>query len=401
MPKLTKRIADATKPATDREIFRWDSELRGFGLRVKPTGVKSYIIQYRTPAGTSRRLTIGQHGVLTSEEARKEAKIQLGRVAKGDDPAADKAAARNGISFAAFAERYLSDHAATKKKPSSVRMDQINLKKHILPALGRKRLDSVSRADVVRLHHSMRATPGAANRCLALLSKMMNLAERWGERPDGSNLCRHVEKYRENKRDRFLSTEELAQLGAACQRCDQDGTMGRSFLALVRLLIFTGARLSEIQKARWEWVDIKSGVLRLPDSKTGAKIIILPAPALEVLARVTRISGNPYIITGEDNRYMVSVWKPWAILCERAGLKDVRLHDLRHSFASIGAAGGMSLTIIGSLLGHKQTQTTSRYAHLAADPLKAAANRIAIDIAASMSPQHLGAAAVVALSRKR
>jgi integrase len=142
-------------------------------------------------------------------------------------------------------------------------------------------------------------------------------------------------------------------------------------------------------------------VLRLPDSKTGAKIIILPAPALEVLARVTRISGSPYIITGENNRYMVSVWKPWAILCARAGLKDVRLHDLRHSFASIGAAGGMSLNIIGSLLGHKQTQTTSRYAHLAADPLKAAANRIAIDIAATMSSQHPGAAAVVALSRKR
>jgi len=399
MPKLTKRIVDATKPPPDSEIFRWDSELRGFGLRVKPTGVKSYIIQYRTPVGTSRRMTIGQHGVLTSEEARKEAKVQLGRVAKGDDPAADKAAARNGISFSAFAERYLSDHAATKKKPSSVRMDQINLKKHILPVLGSKRLDLVSRADVVRLHHSMRATPGAANRCLALLSKMMNLAERWGERPDGYNPCRHVEKYRENKRNRFLSAEELAQLGAACQRCEENGTIGQSFLALVRLLIFTGARLSEIQKAQWEWVDIKSGVLRLPDSKTGAKIIILPAPALDVLARLTRVNGNPYIITGEDNRYMINVWKPWAILCERAGLKDVRLHDLRHSFASIGAAGGMSLNIIGGLLGHKQTQTTSRYAHLADDPLRAAADRISSTIAAAMTASPKGSRDVVPLKR--
>jgi integrase len=400
MPKLTKRIVDATKPAPDREIFRWDSELRGFGLRVKPSGVKSYIIQYRAPTGTSRRMTIGQHGLLTPEEARKEAKIQLGRVAKGDDPAAEKAAARDGLSFAAFAERYLSDHAVTKKKASSVRMDRINLKKHILPALGRKRLDLIGRADVIRLHHSMRATPGAANRCLALLSKMMNLAERWGERIDGSNPCRHVEKYRENKRDRFLSAEELAQLGAACLRCEQNGTMGRSFLALVRLLIFTGARLSEIQKAQWEWVDFKSGVLRLPDSKTGAKTIMLPAPALDILARLIRVNNNPYIITGENNRYLVSVWKPWAILCKQAGLKDVRLHDLRHSFASIGAAGGMSLNIIGRLLGHKQTQTTSRYAHLAADPLKAAANRIAIDIAAIMNPQHPSAADVVTLSRK-
>jgi len=400
MPKLTKRIVDAAKPTSDREVFRWDAELRGFGLRVKPTGVKSYIIQYRTRTGISRRMTIGQHGVLTAEEARREAKVQLGRAAKGDDAAADKANARDGLSFATFTERYLSDHAATKKKPSSVRMDRINLNKHILPILGRRRLDTIGRADVVRLHHSMRDAPGAANRCLALLSKMMNLAERWGERPDGSNPCRHVEKYREHKRNRFLSADELARLGAACLRCEKDEKLGLSFLALVRLLIFTGARLSEIQKAQWDWVDFKSGVIHLPDNKTGAKTIMLPAPALDVLARLARVDANPYIITGEGNRYLVSVWKPWAVLRALAGLKDVRLHDLRHSFASVGAAGGMSLNVIGGLLGHRQTQTTSRYAHLAADPLKTAANQIAAAIAATMNPKHVGAE-VVPLKRKR
>ena len=202
-----------------------------------------------------------------ANEARKEAKIQLGRAAKGDDPAADKASARRGLSFVAFTERYLSDHATTKKKQSSVRMDRINLSKHILPIFGRKRLDAIGRIDVVRLHHSMRNVPGAANRCLALLSKIMNLAERWGERPDGSNPCRHVEKYRENKRSRFLSANEFARFGEVCQRCEQDGTIVPSFLALVRLC----ARLSEIQKARWDWVDFEAGTLRLPDSKTGAK----------------------------------------------------------------------------------------------------------------------------------
>jgi len=337
---------------------------------------------------------------LTSDEARTQAKIQLGRVARGDDPAAEKANARDGVSFAAFAERYLSDHAATKKKPSSARMDRINLQKHILPILGRKRLDILGRADVIRLHQSMRDTPGAANRCLALLSKMMNLAELWGNRPDGSNPCRHVEKYRENKRNRSLSAAELARLGVACQRCEQDGTISPSFLALVRLLIFTGARLSEIQKAQWDWVDFESGVLRLPDSKTGAKTVMLPAPALEVLSRLIRVDGNPHIITGENGRYLVNVWKQWAILREVAQLKDVRLHDLRHSFASIGAAGGMSLNIIGGLLGHRQTQTTLRYAHLAADPLKAAANQIAGAIAATMNPRN-GSSEVVPLKRNR
>jgi integrase len=400
MPKLTKRVVDATKSASDHDVFEWDAELRGFGLRVKPTGVKSYIIQYRTMTGISRRVTIGQHGRLTADEARTQAKIQLGRVARGDDPAAEKANARDGVSFAAFAERYLSDHVATKKKPSSARMDRINLQNHILPILGQRRLDKVGRADVVRLHQSMRDTPGAANRCLALLSKMMNLAERWGERPDGSNPCRHVEKYREKKRNRFLSAEELARLGAACRRCEQEGKIGSSFLALVRLLIFTGARLSEIQKAQWDWVDFESGVLRLPDSKTGAKTIMLPAPALDVISRLVRVDGNPYIIRGEGNRYVVNVWKRWAILRELADLKDVCLHDLRHSFASIGAAGGMSLNIIGGLLGHRQTQTTSRYAHLAADPLKAAANQIAGTIAATMNPDNVGGD-VLSLRRQR
>jgi integrase len=331
-------------------------------------------------------MTIGQHGVLTPDEARKEAKFHLGQAAKGRDPAAEKAKARGGSTLADLAEQYLAEHASAKKKPSSVRMDRINLNKHILPLLGRKQVESINRVDVHRLHFSMRNSPGAANRCLALVSKMMNLAERWGIRPDGTNPCRHVEKNPEKKRKRFLSTEELASLGNACRAGEESGKIPLTFLALVRLLIFTGARLSEIQKARWDWIDLKAGVLHLPDSKTGAKSIFLPAPALSVLTHIPRVDGNPYVITGIGNRYLVNVWKQWALLRNMAALNDVRLHDLRHSFASVGAAGGTSLNIIGGLLGHRQAQTTARYAHLSADPLKVAADRIASTIAASMEP---------------
>jgi integrase len=345
-------------------------------------------------------MTIGQHGVLTPDEARKEAKIHLGRATKGDDPATEKAKARGGPTFADLAEQYLTEHAVAKKKPTSVRMDRINLNKHILPLLGRKQVESISRADVRRLHHSMRDTPGAANRCLALVSKMMNLAERWGIRPDGSNPCRHIEKNPEKKRKRFLSTEELARLGDACRIAEGGGKIPLAFLALVRLLIFTGARLSEVQKARWDWVDLEAEVLHLPDSKTGAKSIFLPAPALDVLTHLPRLDGNPHVITGIGNHYLVNVWKQWALLRDMAALNDVRLHDLRHSFASVGAAGGMSLNIIGGLLGHTQAQTTARYAHLTAGPLKDAANRIASTIAATMAPNRKSAE-VVPLSRTR
>jgi integrase len=339
--------------------------------------------KYRTRDGRQRWFTIGRHGSpWTPELARREAQRLLGAVANGEDPAAAKQETRGAATFAAFAERYLADHAIAKKKASSIRMDRINLAKHILASLGRRTLNEISRADIARLHSGMRQTPGAANRCLALLSKMMNLAEGWGLRPDGSNPCRHIQKYSEHSRKRYLSTEELLRLGAACTEAEREELP--YFAALVRLLIFTGARLSEIQKARWDAIDFGTGSLRLADSKTGAKTVILPAPALELLAHLPRVDGNPHVIPGEGGRYLVNVWKPWNRLRTLAKLPDIRLHDLRHSFASVGAASGMSLNIIGGLLGHTQAQTTKRYAHLATDPLKAAANQIADTIAAAM-----------------
>ncbi|HZK90155.1 MAG TPA: site-specific integrase [Stellaceae bacterium] len=214
------------------------------------------------------------------------------------------------------------------------------------------------------------------------MSTMFNLAERWGLRPDGSNPCRHVDKYPQHRRERFLSPAELARLGDALVAYD-----GSPYtVAAVKLLVFTGARLGEILGLRWEWIDFERGEARLPDSKTGAKTLHLPPPALAVLAGLPRLDGNPYVIAGaKPGAALVNLEKPWRAIRQSAGLDDVRLHDLRHAFASVAASSGMGLPIIGKMLGHSQPATTARYAHLASDPVKAAAAAVAGKIAAAMS----------------
>jgi integrase len=241
----------------------------------------------------------------------------------------------------------------------------------------------------------MRSTPGAANRVLALLSKMFNLAERWGLRPDHTNPCRHVERYVERKMERFLSPEELARLGAALAAAERGETEMPSAIAAVRLLAFTGARAGEVLGLRWEHVDLQSGCLRLPMSKTGRKVIHLNEPAIGVLAELAeRKTDNPWVIEGaKPGSPLVNIRKPWHRLREAAGLPDVRLHDLRHSFASVAVAGGLSLPVIGALLGHSQPATTARYAHLAADPLRAAAEAVGTRLGAAMMPRERVSAA--------
>jgi hypothetical protein len=211
---LTLRSINSHKPKASRYVI-WDGGVSGFGLRVTPSGERTYVLKYRTRDGRQRWFTIGRHGSpWTPELARREAHRLLGEIADGNDPVATKLGHRATVTVGLLAERYLADHAEDKKKASSIRMDKINLSKHILPALGKRSLNEIDRADVARFHSSMRKTPGAANRCLALLSKMMNLAEAWGIRPDGSNPCRHIQKYPEHPRKRYLSYGVLCKEGA-------------------------------------------------------------------------------------------------------------------------------------------------------------------------------------------
>jgi integrase len=215
---------------------------------------------------------------------------------------------------------------------------------------------------------------------------MMNLAEAWGLRVDGSNPVRHVAKYHEDKRERYLTRQELQRLGAVLADA-QDRSIENPFvIAAIGLLVLTGARLSEILTLRWDHVDLENQVLRLPDSKTGAKLIYLNAAAIKLLRGMPRMQANPYVIAGKKpGARLINLQKPWRRIRARASLPDVRIHDLRHSFASIAAGAGMSLPMIGKLLGHTQPATTARYAHLAADPLRAAADVIGGEISTMMS----------------
>ncbi len=377
MPKLTKRLVDSIKPE-EKDVVLWDSEVKGFGLRVmKNTGYKSFIIQYRTQ-GRSRRLTIGRYGRMTLDRARKVARGKLSAVDQGGDPAEEKKVGRQAVTIKELAKRYIAEHAKVKKKASSAFRDERLLERFILPAIGNRQIKAITRADVAQLHHKIgQETPIQANRTLAVLSKMMTLAIRWGLYPD-ENPCRHVERFKERKRERFLSQDELARLGQVLAEAEEKKEISPTAAAALRLLALSGLRRGEVLSLQWDWIDFQRGVIFFPDSKTGQKVTALGGPVLELLGNIPKTAGNPHVFAGKKfGRPLYDINGPWRLVREKAGLKGVRLHDLRHTHASVGAAAGLSLPTIGALLGHTQAATTQRYAHLAQDPVKQAADQVA------------------------
>lgn len=379
MPKLTKTVVAALCPR-DRAYICWDTELRNFGVRVYPSGQASYVIGYRTVPGrrgVKKTYVLGACTLYAPEQARDLARQYLLEIRNGADPVQDKADRMKAPTVADLAERYMIEHAEPKKKPSSVRMDRTNLRLHVLPALGSRLVTEVTRADMAHLHHAMRGTPGAANRVLALLSTMFGLAETWGWCPLHSNPTARLTRYRERKMERFLTPEELGRLGAVLREAEEAQTEMPSVLACIRLLIFTGARLSEVLGLTWTQIDWGRGLALLPDSKTGEKPLRLPPPALGVLRRLTPLPGNPYCLPGRRLcRPLSNPHRPWYRLCAAAGLEGVRLYDLRHTYATTAGELGYSLPMIGALLGHRHQATTARYTHLVRDPVTQAAERV-------------------------
>ena len=383
--RITKTVVEKAE-AGEKDSFVWDTEVKGFGVRVRPSGQRYYVLKTRI-SGRQRWFTIGQHGSpWTADTARNEALRLLVDINSGKDPSAQRYAKKLAIDVAGLAERFLEEHVAQRCKEKTQRDYQQIVEQHIVPALGKRGIADLVRSDVSKFHHDLRKTPYMANRCLAVLSKMMNLAEEWGLRQEGTNPCRHVKKYKEEQRQRWLSEEELKRMGKALRTAEQKGTHTPWFLAAIRLLLFTGARLSEITTLKWEHVDLKAGLLKLPDSKTGKKVIPLNEPALAVLQNLPRDQDNPYVIVGKKPQsHLVEIQKPWRRLRASAELPDLRIHDLRHNYATVAAGLGQGLPLIGKLLGHSQAQTTMRYAHADQDPLKAATNAVGQNISDALN----------------
>jgi integrase len=382
--KITKRTVDQLS-RTECDSILWDTEIKGFGVRCRRSGAKHYLLKTRV-GGRQRWLTIGRHGSpWTPDKARLEVLRLLGLKAAGHDPALARDRHKGAITIAALGTRFLSEYVTQHCKPRTAEEYQRAVERYINPIIGRQRIADLTRADVTRLHHHFRDRPYQANRALAVLSKMMNLAEAWGLRSDGSNPVRHVKKYREDKRERYLTGQELQQLGAALTDAQTKRTESPFAIAAIGLLVLTGARLTEILTLRWAHVDLENGVLRLPDSKTGAKLIYLNDAATKLLRTMPRIQGNHYVIAGKKaGARLVNLQKTWRRIRARACLENVRIHDLRHSFASVAVGAGMSLPMIGKLLGHTQPATTARYAHLAPDPMKAASELVGNAISTAM-----------------
>lgn len=373
MSRLTIRSIEAMAPA-EKDYIVFDGDVPGFGVRVFPSGKKSYCIQYRA-GGRTRKVTFARVGTSTPDEARKLAKKLLQGVAEGENPAQARINARRAPTLAAVCDRFLADYVEQRLKVTTQREYRRAVELFIKPALGTFKVEDVTRADVSDLHHKHRHIPYQANRTLGVLHKLFNLAEIWGLRPDGSNPCRHVPKYRESKRERFLSAGELQCLGQVLDQLQAENLESPFVVGAFKMLVLTGCRLMEIQTLKWEYV--KEEHIALPDSKTGARRIPLPLAARNVLASLPLVPGHVYVFPGTvDGKHLTDLERPWRRIRKLAGLEGVRIHDLRHTYASHAVARGMNLPMVGKLLGHTQIQTTMRYAHLADDPIRAAAGDV-------------------------
>jgi len=386
--KLTKAQITSLKAGNQDQVI-WDSSLPGFGVRVKPSGVKAFVLQYRNQHGRSKRLTLGRVGQITLDQARKEAIRLKGSVSLGSDPANERQKSLSGDTIRDLADRYMEDHCKGRCKDSTMLAHQWLLDKYILPKFGAHKISELQSEDIAKYHQSLRKTLYNANRMLGLLKAMFSKAEQWGSLPANANPASNIKPFSERKRQRFLSAVEFKTLFKTLEELEHLKVIGTYQAAAIRLLVLTGCRLNEILTLEWSSVDFANNRLLLENHKTdkkGAKAIPLNDAAKNILQHIPVIEGNGYVIVGRNNEgHLVNLQKPWKRVREAAGLEDVRIHDLRHSFASAAASAGIPLQIIGGMLGHSSPQTTARYAHLSQDPIHQASEVVGNIIADTFS----------------
>ncbi|MGZ9109157.1 MAG: tyrosine-type recombinase/integrase [Micavibrio sp.] len=395
MPKLTKRTIDGLKPnLAGKDLFVWDEgdgAVKGFGVRLKPSGIGSYIVQYRNKEGRTRRMTVGRIGILTPEQARDEAKDKLREAAKGGDPSVDRQAARQSMTVAELCDWYLRD-AKAWVKPSTLAVDKSRIEAHVKPLLGNRAVSGLILTDIEKFQADVAsgktARPrqkkgrsghikggrGVAARSVGMFGTILEFAKRKGLM--AANPARGVRKFQEDKLDRFLSYDEIKALGEAIRDAEGENE-NKTGIAAIKALLLTGCRRNEILALPWEWLDQKSKCIRFADTKGGAQIRPIGKAAVEHFNTIAPKKDCSWVFCADKgDGHFVGLPRVLARLCKRAGLKDVSLHVLRHTYAAVAAEMGFSELTIAGLLGHKVSGVTARYAHVPDSALVSAADRV-------------------------
>jgi integrase len=420
--KLTKRSVESLTPAAAPVVY-YDDKLAGFGVRVMPSGRRSYFVQYRSKHHRCRWFTIGAHGEVTADAARTMAQRILQTVAvDGRDPSGEREAFRTAPTVSDLLDRHIAEHIEQRNRPSTRAAYKAIIERDIRPEIGRLKVATVTRQDMHRLHAARAGTPRQANLILAVCSKAFSLAELWEMRPEGTNPCSKIERYRENHRERFLSAEELARLGATLRQAETVGLpwntgadskhptkpeMRRTLYkrvttAVIELLLFTGCRLSEVLNLRWEHVDFNAGTIALPETKSGRpQVVVMNSQARQVLKELEAAKASEFVLPSTvDLRHPFSkagIEAAWTKIRTAAGLEDVRLHDLRHTVGTYAGQSGANAFLVRDLLRHKNLAMTGRYVNRADHPVRTLSDQVGERIAAGLAGVTGGE--VVALKR--
>lgn len=378
--KLTKSVVDAA-PVIGKDYELRDTIVPGFLCKVTAHGRKIFMLQYRTNWGERRKPKIGQFGELTVDQARSIAQDWLADVRKGNDPSAAKLAGRLAPTFKELCKQFIEEYSEPRNKPKTVETNQYYIDHYIVPAMGKMKVPEVTRADITKLMRDMAGTPVTANRVLACVRKMFNMAEVWGYRPDGSNPCRHVPKYPENGETRYITNDELARLYAYLDRADAEGLEHPTLTLAIRLQFEFSARMSEIRTLEWAWIDFENRRLVWPDSKTGDISKPMSETAHRLLSNARRIDDSPYVCPSifDSNIPLPegTYYNAWKRILDRAGVSHVGTHGIRHRAATDIANSGIPVKVGMALTAHKTVSMFMRYVHTEDDPVRAAADKVA------------------------